>query len=614
MSIVEAGEISRLWSPPGISQSAWNATPDYQAFQCPAGTLRGEGVDMNFTADRSDDRYFVTCETRDPAPTPSPTPTPSPSPSPSSSSSTSSSETSTSSSNSSSPTTSSSSNSSVNNSPTPTPTSTPSASNSSSNNDTRTSSASSTTSSSARTPIGNGAPFTVVLPGQLSTSQCPSGYQGANGIIVDIGNGTFTECWPAKAWNAWRIGGNTWEQFKSSGGSYDPSAAIANEENYRLAVRAAQAAAEEESKAWNAANPGKQKCVQWGPITNPNGGTSSGGVCANPVGTSAVTSNTETSTSTSTTNNSQSGTTANDSRTAQTVTQTSNQRVLISETPAILVATANTPCPNGGFPDYSSGAYGRVYSCSPYPAGSITGISINVQTGQVTYSLYGNATPSNTSSNRNDSSTVSTNSNTTSNNSSATSSSTGDSLRFVGDVSCPNSSTGFTRGIEINVTTKQIYTTCSPLKISQQLSETSTVSQLPKQTTLVVDSGTVTKAVTLFGVQVTATDNSVKATGSINSVTAAVQAIVVDSSEAKAITTVFDKLSSVKSQTTLKTISLPKAPDLVDISYSTESSKVCLIKGNKISKKSNGQCEVKVVAEDSDGNTFESSKVIVFKR
>ena len=48
-------------SPRGISQSAWNASSTYQNFQCPSGTSRGEGVDMNYTTDRSDDYWFVTC-------------------------------------------------------------------------------------------------------------------------------------------------------------------------------------------------------------------------------------------------------------------------------------------------------------------------------------------------------------------------------------------------------------------------------------------------------------------------------------------------------------------------------------------------------------------------
>jgi hypothetical protein len=50
-----------IQSPRGISQSAWNASSTYQDFQCPSETSRGEGVDMNYTSDRSDDFYFVTC-------------------------------------------------------------------------------------------------------------------------------------------------------------------------------------------------------------------------------------------------------------------------------------------------------------------------------------------------------------------------------------------------------------------------------------------------------------------------------------------------------------------------------------------------------------------------
>lgn len=52
---------------------------------------------------------------------------------------------------------------------------------------------------------------------------------------------------------------------------------------YNRQVEAARAAAEAESRAWNEANPGKQKCVSYGPITDPDGGVSQGGVCANPI-------------------------------------------------------------------------------------------------------------------------------------------------------------------------------------------------------------------------------------------------------------------------------------------------------------------------------------------
>ena len=44
-----------------------------------------------------------------------------------------------------------------------------------------------------------------------------------------------------------------------------------------------RATAYEQSLAWNTANPGKQKCFPYGPLTSPDGGTTSGGVCANAV-------------------------------------------------------------------------------------------------------------------------------------------------------------------------------------------------------------------------------------------------------------------------------------------------------------------------------------------
>jgi hypothetical protein len=50
-----------LESPRGISQNEWNKSSEYQNFQCPTNTARGEGVDMNFTTNRADDFYYVTC-------------------------------------------------------------------------------------------------------------------------------------------------------------------------------------------------------------------------------------------------------------------------------------------------------------------------------------------------------------------------------------------------------------------------------------------------------------------------------------------------------------------------------------------------------------------------
>ncbi len=79
--------------------------------------------------------------------------------------------------------------------------------------------------------------------------------------------------------------------------SWRPTAEINADTAFRDAVNAAMSAAESESRAWNTAHPGQQKCVQWGPIVHANGvSTSSGGVCANPVG--SLPSSVDTSTST----------------------------------------------------------------------------------------------------------------------------------------------------------------------------------------------------------------------------------------------------------------------------------------------------------------------------
>jgi hypothetical protein len=59
-------------------------------------------------------------------------------------------------------------------------------------------------------------------------------------------------------------------------------------EKYYSDEAAGRALAYEQSLAWNKANPGKQKCFSYGPLTSPDGGTTSGGVCANAVAAEGV--------------------------------------------------------------------------------------------------------------------------------------------------------------------------------------------------------------------------------------------------------------------------------------------------------------------------------------
>lgn len=106
---------------------------------------------------------------------------------------------------------------------------------------------------------GNGYPYTVVLPGQVGITGCPVGFQAANGLIVVAGGGTYTECWPERAWTANRLGGEAWELYKATGGSYDPSVEI----DRRAKVDLLKAKAKEVANAAALQTPGIERCSSW---------------------------------------------------------------------------------------------------------------------------------------------------------------------------------------------------------------------------------------------------------------------------------------------------------------------------------------------------------------
>lgn len=114
-------------------------------------------------------------------------------------------------------------------------------------------------------PLAALASESVRVPGQVSVDQCPVGYQYSTGIEVNV---------------------STHEEFTICNAPPTEAELLVRQQDaeFWAAQRAAQDAAEVASRAWNAANPGMQKCIQWGPIVHANGiSTASGGVCANPV-------------------------------------------------------------------------------------------------------------------------------------------------------------------------------------------------------------------------------------------------------------------------------------------------------------------------------------------
>ena len=107
---------------------------------------------------------------------------------------------------------------------------------------------------------GSGYPFTAIVEGSVGKSGCPSGFQEANGLIVDVSTGKrYTECWPTRAWTAYRLGGEAWELFKSTGGSYDPTVEV----DRRAKVELLKAKAKEVAEAAAKETPGIERCSSW---------------------------------------------------------------------------------------------------------------------------------------------------------------------------------------------------------------------------------------------------------------------------------------------------------------------------------------------------------------
>lgn len=187
---------------------------------------------------------------------------------------------------------------------------------------------------------GNGKPFTRVLPGQLSTSQCPVGYQAANGIIVAIGKGTYTECWPTNAWKAWQLGGSTWDQFKSSGGSFNVQAVI----DLNNAITALKSEAKRVAQTAADSTPGIQRCSKW------SGYSQSGQECAYtfvaPTAGSITpgTSSSDTQTATTLQTSETSTVLTRPSETSTVTVQSSDTQTVLSrpsETPTVLSTSAS---------------------------------------------------------------------------------------------------------------------------------------------------------------------------------------------------------------------------------------------------------------------------------
>jgi hypothetical protein len=109
------------------------------------------------------------------------------------------------------------------------------------------------------TQFGIGRPFTTVVSGRITLSNCPTGYQAAKNNLDGISSDGATECWPADAWAAYSIGGNAWSKFKGENTTIEAQqAAVVNVELNKVKALALNKAQQQANL-----NIGKNVCVPW---------------------------------------------------------------------------------------------------------------------------------------------------------------------------------------------------------------------------------------------------------------------------------------------------------------------------------------------------------------
>ena len=418
---------------------------------------------------------------------------------------------------------------------------------------------------------GSGTPYTRVLKGQLSTSDCPSGFQAANGVIAAIGVGTFTECWPENAWSAYRLGGTAWEQFKNSGGTYDAKAEIDRRsrvtELKALAKSVAQTAADQ--------TPGIQRCSRW------TGYGESGQECAytfvkpdpsvsSPSSTSAGGSDTKTAT-TSTGSSETSTATSSSSGTAPAgSTQTNSTDPFPNLKNGDEIPNTRIISPSGM--KQAEWEQSSIYKALTCPAGSgrAGGVDLNFTVSQsddrwlaycVKYFQQ----------------------------STTTSVSQGSETTTVGSTSPSNTNTN--SGSETKTVTSDPSSSSSSTNTDGSSNTTSSnVNEVP-----------------------TLQSTAVKVSGSVDELKDFASSIVEDSTEKKRLQGLLNRVDGVSSITSLKSIKLPGS-SFFEESAVSKTPDLCTISGVTVNRLKKGNCVISYTIIDSDGNRFTTDKEIFFRK
>ena len=467
---------------------------------------------------------------------------------------------------------------------------------------TNTSSSASTTSTTS-SPVedfskwGSGTPYTRVLKGQLSTAECPSGFQAANGLIVAIGTGTFTECWPENAWSAYRLGGTVWEQFKTSGGTYDAKA----EADRRNKVTELKALAKSVAQTAADQTPGIQRCSKW------SGYGESGEECAYtfvaPTGSTGTTSSTNTQPGTSANNQSTETSTSTTSSAGSTNTTSSSSNSSSDPFPSLkngeeIPNSRITSSPGITQSQWEQSSIYKAHTC-PSGSGKASGVDLNFTISQNDDKWFVYCVKSFQSSTQtNVNSTVETSTTLAGNNSAGSSETNTATTNSTGTSSSTSSTSSVSNSESQTVTTQSSSTQTS----------TTTATTGPQGSSTGGSQNSASESATP-----TLQTTAIQLSGSVSELKSLVGKVVEDKKEARTISSLINRLDGVISRTSVKSIKLPGSSQ-VDETAISKTPNICTVSGVTVSSLSKGNCLIAYTVTDSDGNTFTTEKEIFFRK
>ena len=186
------------------------------------------------------------------------------------------------------------------------------------------------------------------------------------------------------------------------------------------------------------------------------------------------------------------------------------------------------------------------------------------------------------------------------------------------NISCPS---GSGSSIEVNATTKAIYTYCSKnwtsTRVTQSASETGTAQSKSDSSTVTsnqTQSTLTTKTPSAETTTAAATSSDpIDFKGGLKQIAEVAQTLDISDSEEAAINNVTAKLANIKSTSKLVKIALPNSQDLTEVAVSLTPA-VCKVSGLVVQPKKAGTCQISYTFKGESGNSFETSKKITFKK